>query len=1189
MFNRLKKLLNALFKRRKRKNTTFRKKRTDSVRLTGQPVRRASESPVSVERKSLTDRVESTVIEDTPNADDQLNNDAQKPETSVNNRDSEIDLRPSSAEESDHDHLGETVDQPQGDSAEVSEEKEIQIITEDIAEEAAAEAIEEISRADDDILDAKLDDATAADSNLSAENTSQNEYEENQNSPDCPSDAEESETNPVDSEADDDEFEDDAEDVTASAEETKSDVNDVPAKKSKNRKKSGTRRNKKEKIITLQDLPAAFNEPDHVIEEADLDVSYSEVKFDVGDLNSIIDFLTDKIVSNKLIGYDLLQIASDKKTKNKIHRQAEKYLIQYYDQVSPTFAKRNIIVISLIIIALDFYDGSYWEHVEDTYKKLYSTRSTQKINGMLRQVLNYYSEGEKRYINFVIRHSIIPRSYVPDFISFAFDIYKNVLHAELPADLGQVLASVFKGISANYDTFTSERYAAKTYKLIKTTKSIIDNITWFPELIAYTSIILRYIDMHYWNDRSVHLPYSDYFDVFFNDWISRNKEIFFPEKGGNDNREPIWKASYKLQNNKIILKIPNIMLRNDVNPKKISVRVYNDSELLKTYDNPVIIKTMGGYQIQSFETVISKPIGMVRYEVKDDVGVIADSGAALYREYFVFNDSHRELRKNSVYTGEIDIVAKDLTQVDGVEIYAVLSDYMIGSYYLEEYESLKIGNETVYYSEINEQAIKGEMIPNVQIKSANHTFPVYSSVNELIYSSDKPAGTVYMQANGVNYKLDAFVVAETQNKTIYRIDLHGVIINGFNHIRLIDRQDDRKVFSEVIFVDPDYACVFTPTQNDEVAMHLKSVFISDLEMISGMQGDKLFDIEFTDSHFESKLHLIPALTVPVYRIENGRWHLFKTPLFSRDAGVYSKLYLDGINADTAALVNIKSQEPYDLPIHKNDESAYIGLDKIKQFESSESSMMPLMFYKDGLIVDAVPVYLRVVIDDRDPNIIKYDESRKQVIIEFDYYGHDLINVTVSHNNKTIFEHITTDKPVHIVVDNIKPFVPYQVRITAGEDDMFSLGVGSYVIYEKQTRFYSEKGIIGKRFQVSEANTEFYNRRTEDFEEKSHRFRDTTVTIKESLDDETYNAVIEFNRERQYQMAEVDLVVTSTISNGHFWCAISQEGDLMLFDGFRDTIVFDESNPIYKNNHPITEYRLEYLSSDERFIKSINSY
>lgn len=295
-----------------------------------------------------------------------------------------------------------------------------------------------------------------------------------------------------------------------------------------------------------------------VVDTSNLDMRYQNIAVDINDFDTMMNQLVGKLSADKLIGLDLLQIAGNDELKKKIHTRAIGHLKVNYNKSSVVLYEGiNEIVVSLVIIALDHYDGSLWDHVQDEYNNLYVGRSEQRVNALIRKILAQSSnEPNNRYINYVIRQTITPSYFVPDFITFAFDIYKDTFKYELIDNsniLNEVLANVFIDISSKYESKNNQfKSKAKSYKLIKTIRDIIDNIDWFSELIEYTKIILKYLDTYYWNESKRNLPYFDYFEPFFKDWISKNK-IFFEAKERSNHEKSTMECYVFFKGNKCVI------------------------------------------------------------------------------------------------------------------------------------------------------------------------------------------------------------------------------------------------------------------------------------------------------------------------------------------------------------------------------------------------------------------------------------------------------------------------------------------------------------------------------------------------------------------------------------------------------------------------------------------------------------
>ena len=389
-------------------------------------------------------------------------------------------------------------------------------------------------------------------------------------------------------------------------------------------------------------------------------MKYQNIAVDINDFDTMMNQLVGKLSADKLIGLDLLQIAGNDELKKKIHTRAIGHLKINYNKSSVVLYEGiNEIVVSLVIIALDHYDGSLWDHVQDEYNNLYVGRSEQRVNALIRKILAQSSnEPNNRYINYVIRQTITPSYFVPDFITFAFDIYKDTFKYELIDNsniLNEVLANVFIDISSKYESKNNQfKSKAKSYKLIKTIRDIIDNIDWFSELIEYTKIILKYLDTYYWNESKENLPYFDYFEPFFKDWISKNK-IFFEAKERSNHEKVQWNATYSLKGINVLLHIPDHLISREYPANSIRIVVSHGSEVIKVIDRPTITEVVGSNLIIGNDVVLENPIGKVNYKIYSNSDVIFDSKKTLYREFLFFSENHNEIKQGSKYVGNIDV------------------------------------------------------------------------------------------------------------------------------------------------------------------------------------------------------------------------------------------------------------------------------------------------------------------------------------------------------------------------------------------------------------------------------------------------------------------------------------------------------------------------------------------------------
>ena len=583
-----------------------------------------------------------------------------------------------------------------------------------------------------------------------------------------------------------------------------------------------------------------------VVDTSNLDMKYQNIDVDINDFDTMMNQLVGKLSADKLIGLDLLQIAGNDELKKKIHTRAIGHLKVNYNKSSVVLYEGiNEIVVSLVIIALDHYDGSLWDHVQDEYNNLYVGRSEQRVNALIRKILAQSSnEPNNRYINYVIRQTITPSYFVPDFITFAFDIYKDTFKCELIDNsniLNEVLANVFIDISSKYESKNNQfKSKAKSYKLIKTIRDIIDNIDWFSELIEYTKIILKYLDTYYWNESKRNLPYFDYFEPFFKDWISKNK-IFFEAKERSNHEKVQWNATYSLKGVNVLLHIPDHLISRKYLANSIRIVVSHGSEVVKVIDRPTITEVVGSNLIIGNDVVLENPIGKVNYKIYSNSDVIFDSKKTLYREFLFFSENHNEIKQGSKYVGNIDVVGTDIKAIKNIEVYYTNQFYSIGNLVLNEHESIMMDDRAVYTSYSDEKMLVGTKSTKAYISESIHHLDIYTEVLGLIFTCPKMDDKrIQLQVNNSRYLITDLSERGIGDHTICEMSLDGYTVQGFNYIAVKELNTDSTLFKQSYFYCPEYThkCKL---HNDKIVLNINCNLVEGKEYIADTKKDNMFD------------------------------------------------------------------------------------------------------------------------------------------------------------------------------------------------------------------------------------------------------------------------------------------------------------------------------------------------------------
>ena len=212
---------------------------------------------------------------------------------------------------------------------------------------------------------------------------------------------------------------------------------------------------------------------------------------------------------HKSIGRLLINAYAKEEEFDDIHVQAIKELRKGLNSFYGTQIDKEIVFVSLTIIALQTYDGSFYEHVEDVYGELFEEYGKQRVEALIRDTLRALSPSEEyevsRLINTVIKNTLVPLPFLGNYFEFCFDIYEKNFDHNVPDNLVPELKDVFEGIreatATEGDGLTLGGGVNKSYKLIRTTKQIISESKDLDDLVWLTGRIIAIIDRYYWNGK----------------------------------------------------------------------------------------------------------------------------------------------------------------------------------------------------------------------------------------------------------------------------------------------------------------------------------------------------------------------------------------------------------------------------------------------------------------------------------------------------------------------------------------------------------------------------------------------------------------------------------------------------------------------------------------------------------------
>ena len=322
-------------------------------------------------------------------------------------------------------------------------------------------------------------------------------------------------------------------------------------------------------------------------EEQNQVIEICKKRIESAKLETKIEDLKNKIKNKENIGIDLIQILSNRKLVNEIHSRAQRELNSALNSYTCSMNDPEIVAVSTIIIGLEFYDGNFYDYVEETYKELYDAfgTKTRKIENLIRNSLDRFRidddiSDKGRSINFALENAIVPIKYLPDFFDFIFDIYKLNFECDLTNDLYDDFAFIYEGLRSSLNEKGDElqlNVTHKSYKLIQTTKRLIKDKNRVDPLIRLSIMVVEIIDNKYWG--KINQVTNAYLLKGFEKWISNNASSF-GNKESKHKKISHWEPKFYLSNEKVYLVPPVHRINNNYNFYDIKIVVYNDEEVL---------------------------------------------------------------------------------------------------------------------------------------------------------------------------------------------------------------------------------------------------------------------------------------------------------------------------------------------------------------------------------------------------------------------------------------------------------------------------------------------------------------------------------------------------------------------------------------------------------------------------------
>lgn len=625
-------------------------------------------------------------------------------------------------------------------------------------------------------------------------------------------------------------------------------------------------------------------------------------RMDDTQLEAKIGYLRNCVRDRKNIGIDLIELLDNSDAIDIIHSRAERELAITLNSYTVTYIHDpEIVFVSLVLIGMLYYDGAFYESVRKTYKNLYRRHSEQKIEGLIRTLLNRYrikdeNNGVKsRIINVVLSGAIVPSYYLGSFFDFIYDIYKLNFDRDLPDDLYEEFRFVYDGLQNVMLSETDDvsvNVTKKTYKLIKSTKQLITNPLYNDTVIKFSSIVVRLIDKYIWGKENK--VYNPYLKVGYEQWLSTvNKEKERENRTTTETLRSRWEPQFVLNGNEIYLVPPIHRVKSTYNYHHIRAVVKNSGNVI--YDNYVtdIREIIGGYQIKSGMIKLDNPLGEIVYQLVAGNDVIYDSKNRMHRSFIVFDEQGQELLNNKDYEGTAIFCTK--SKIGKLHLFFNEQMYCLSSYGARLGDAIFIDNKVFNFSEMILPGIFGEKYDGHYLEHDDFKLDVYKNEVILVFESEFTDCNFEILINRHSYKVREFEYSIVERKGVNKYTVKiGSLESGIYQLKV----NALKAGKKILILRTQFAIdksLFVEQVENTKETYLVSVE-SDL-----LEQDILDEINvnaFKEDWIKfqwrgmSYTYYIP-LDIPLYRIDKGRWKTIDNEIWIGDISQESKIDLYG--------------------------------------------------------------------------------------------------------------------------------------------------------------------------------------------------------------------------------------------------------------------------------------------------------
>lgn len=859
-------------------------------------------------------------------------------------------------------------------------------------------------------------------------------------------------------------------------------------------------------------------------------------------------FLRKQVKARRTIGIDLVDILDNKDAMEEIHKQAEMQLTRALCSYTGIYlTDPEIVVISLVLIAMLKYNGNYYENVRKTYVDLYQRFSEQRVEGLIRSILSRYRTdkevtcGRTRIISVVLENAIVPSNFLPAFFEFIYDIYKLNFTYSLPTDLYGEFEFIYEGLR---NSMLSEQddiqisVTQKTYKLIKSTKKLIESD--IDSVIKLSIIIVKLIDKRVWN-KEIKI-FNPYLKVGYEKWEKnfRNDTVDDCKYRGKTEFRSRWEPKFLLDKNEIFLVPPIHKVKAQYDYRDIRVVVLNGDNQIYENIQPDIREIIGGYQVSVEKIKIFNPLEKVTYKILAGNEIIYDSKEKLHRNFIVFNIDGQEILNNTDYKGTaIFCYQKEHNKL--TSFYSA-SKYKLASQNVKYADAYIIADEVFNFSSLVKPGIFGKEYENHYLMNIEGTkkFPVYKEIEFLVFESDNIAAKYEILINNRLYKLSDFKNTITEREGVCKyvvdlnIDIPGVYCITVNQI-VAGKKNRIAEFN--LGLDPSLEVKEEKLDENTYMVNVKTdLTVSEIKTEITVKDFRMDEVKVQCNN-GTYIYSIP-FDFDIYRLSGEHWRSIADNLWIGDLSQDSIIDIYGTDVD-GLLVYSSTGELLEEEIWLKGTGSYrsVSVGFLISYKESYDYVM-LVFVKNTKSKKAIFCYNKCVLSEKATEFF-YDPVTKKLFITPEFYGKGKVEFEIFNQNKVcVYKSGYLECGQTEEVKEIKSFEQYTICFYEKKKGLMLKK--NQVIKQYNKVFYAYEDLIGKAFKINEVSY------------KSHFYTGVYVQFMQKKTEDVYlGKILGKTASGTYYTSgrwnSVEIKICSEVINDSMEVYITKNGERLAFD------------------------------------------